>query len=80
MAKAVFGHLPGPDLRVARLEVENAALRARVADLSGKIAALQEALNAANAVADGRLVDLVEVGSGTDLDVAIRAVTEGAHA
>ena len=47
---------------------------------SAELSELQEALDAANAVADGRLVDLVEDSSTADLDVALREVTEGAPA
>jgi transcription elongation GreA/GreB family factor len=80
MAKAVFGHRAGPEVLVARLESENAALRSRVAEQTTRIGQLQEALSAATAVADGRLVDLVEVETGAGLDAAIRVVTEGAPA
>lgn len=80
MAKALVGYLAGADLQMARLVADNAALRARVGALSAELSGLQEALNAANAVADGRLVDLVEDSSTADLDVALREVTEGAPA
>ncbi len=80
MAKALVGYLAGADLQVARLVADNAALRGRVSELSAELSELQEALNAANAVADGRLVDLVEDNGTTDLDAALREVTEGAHA
>ena len=67
MAKALVGYLAGADLQVARLVADNAALRGRVSELSAELSELQEALNAANAVADGRLVDLVEDNGTTDL-------------
>lgn len=75
MAKALFGHLGGDDLQRARLVADNAVLRERVATLSAQIDELREALSAATAVADGRLVDLVSETSTRDLDVALREVT-----
>lgn len=75
MAKALFGHLGGDDLQLARLASDNAVLRARVATLSAQLDELREALSAATAVADGRLVDLVTETSNQDLDVALREVT-----
>jgi cell division protein FtsB len=75
MAKALFGHLGGDDLQIARLASDNAVLRARVATLSAQIDELREALSAATAVADGRLVDLVTETANQDLDVALREVT-----
>lgn len=80
MAKALLGHLAGPDTQVARLAAENAALRSRVGELTAHVAELQDALDAANAVADGRLVDLVEASDRAELDVALREVSQTAPA
>ncbi len=80
MAKALLGHLAGPDTQLARLAAENAALRSRVAALSALVAEQQDALDVANAVADGRLVDLVESSDRAELDVALREVGQAAPA
>lgn len=60
MAKALIGHLPSSDLAIAQLTAENAVLRSRVAELNAEVADLRESLEAANAFADDRLVELVE--------------------
>lgn len=85
MAKALVGYLAGPDLQVARLLAENAALRARVSSLTAQVTELSEALRAANAVVDARLVDLVEADRASrresdEFDAALTGVTEGAPA
>lgn len=80
MAKALMGYLGGSERELSLLAGENAALRSRVAALTAQVDELQEALGAATAVADGRLVDLVTVSEAADLDVALREVTAGAPA
>ncbi len=85
MAKALLGYLAGPDLDMARLVADNASLRSRVSALTAEVAELTAALSAANAVADGRLADLVETDRTTrteqvELEAALREVPEGAPA
>jgi hypothetical protein len=80
MAKALLGYLGGSDRELSLLAGENATLRARVASLTAQVEELHEALSAATAVADGRLVDLVAQSGSADLDVALREVTAGAPA
>lgn len=76
MAKALLGHLGGPDTHLVRLASENSALRTRVGELLAQVAELQDALDAANAVADGRLVDLVTGQEPTaDIEVALHEVS-----
>lgn len=70
MAKALFGHVATDQRGVARLNQENARLRARVSDLQSLVARLQdendrlvaeraEALTA-DALATGELRDLLD--------------------
>jgi hypothetical protein len=79
MAKALYGHLGGQDVRTSVLFADNAALRTRVSLLTERVSELEQALVSATALADGRLVDLVEDTRSADLDLALREVTAPAH-
>lgn len=80
MAKALYGHLGGPDLHRARLLADNATLRSQVTALTAQVSDLRESLASAYALADDRIADLVDLAHHDDLDAALREVTEAAHA